>query len=145
MGLGYWSLRAYVKKNVKNAVSFIGAFEKAIVQYARRDHVDGVVCGHIHSPVIRDIDGTAYYNTGDWVESLSALTEDFTGKIELVTHFVWPIAEPSEPNTDLDLETSETAGGMYHSLRRFPRAVEDVTRGEISGARTRRAGSFCFH
>ena len=95
LGLGYWSLSAYVKKNVKNAVSFIGEFEKAIVQYARRDHVDGVVCGHIHSPIIRNIEGTAYYNSGDWVESLSALTEDFTGKVELITHFV-AVPEPAE-------------------------------------------------
>lgn len=88
LGLGHWSLSAYVKKSVKNAVAFIGAFEQAIVQYARRDGVQGVVCGHIHSPIIRMIENTAYYNSGDWVESLSALTEDFSGKIELVTNFV---------------------------------------------------------
>ena len=75
---------------VKNAVNFIGEFEKAIVQFARQDQVDGVVCGHIHLPVIRMIEGTAYYNSGDWVESLSALVEDFDGKIELVTHRVAP-------------------------------------------------------
>ena len=87
LGLNFWSLSAFVKMNVKNAVSFIGEFEKAIVHYAQRDAVDGVVCGHIHSPVIRMIDRTAYYNSGDWVESLSALVEDFDGKIELITHF----------------------------------------------------------
>jgi UDP-2,3-diacylglucosamine pyrophosphatase LpxH len=86
-GLGYWSLSAYVKKSVKNAVSFIGAFEDAIVHYAKQDSVDGVICGHIHSPVIRQIQGVAYYNSGDWVESMSALVEDFSGKIELVTNF----------------------------------------------------------
>ncbi len=86
LGLGYWSLSAYVKKSVKNAVSFIGEFEKAIVQYAQADHVDGVVCGHIHSPVIRMIGATAYYNSGDWVESLSALVEHFDGRIELLLH-----------------------------------------------------------
>ena len=75
-----------MKKGVKNAVSFIGEFEKAIVHYAQRDHVDGVVCGHIHTPVIRMIGDTAYYNSGDWVESLSALVENFDGKIELLTH-----------------------------------------------------------
>jgi UDP-2,3-diacylglucosamine pyrophosphatase LpxH len=87
LGLGYWSLSAYVKKSVKNAVSFIGAFEQAIVQYARRDHVEGVVCGHIHTPIIRTIEDTAYYNSGDWVESLSALVEDFNGHIELITGY----------------------------------------------------------
>lgn len=87
LGRPYWSLSAFVKMSVKNAVSFIGAFEKAVVQYARRDDVQGVVCGHIHTPVIRTIDGLAYYNSGDWVESLSALTEDYEGRIELITHF----------------------------------------------------------
>ena len=87
LGLGYWSLSAYVKKNVKNAVSFIGAFEQAIVQYARRDAVEGVICGHIHTPIIRTIENTAYYNSGDWVESQSALTEDFEGRIELITNY----------------------------------------------------------
>jgi UDP-2,3-diacylglucosamine pyrophosphatase LpxH len=100
LGLDYWSLSAYVKKSVKNAVSFIGAFEKAIVQYARRDHVEGVVCGHIHTPVIREIDGIAYYNSGDWVESLSALTEDFSGKIELITNYAANTA--GQPPLQLD-------------------------------------------
>lgn len=102
LGLDYWSLSAYVKKSVKNAVSFIGAFEKAIVQYARRDHVEGVVCGHIHTPVIREIDGIGYYNSGDWVESLSALTEDFTGKIALVTNYAADTA--NRPPASLDDE-----------------------------------------
>lgn len=98
-GLGYWSLSAYVKKSVKNAVSFIGAFEKAIVQYAQTDKVDGVVCGHIHSPVIRAIESTTYYNSGDWVESLSALVEDFNGNIELVTNFA--VDATGRPATNL--------------------------------------------
>ena len=86
-GLGYWSLSAAVKKSVKEAVSFVGAFEQGIVRFAQEDHVEGVVCGHIHSPVIRTIDSVAYYNSGDWVESTSALVEDFDGKIELITNF----------------------------------------------------------
>lgn len=84
-GFGYWSLSSYVKRRVKNAVNFIGDFEKAIVRYASEDHVHGVLCGHIHSPAIRDFDGVTYYNCGDWVESRSALVEDFDGKIELIT------------------------------------------------------------
>jgi UDP-2,3-diacylglucosamine pyrophosphatase LpxH len=106
LGLGYWSLSAYVKKSVKNAVSFIGEFEKAIVQYARRDSVDGVVCGHIHSPVIRSIEGTAYYNSGDWVESLSALIEHTDGHIELITNFT---ASPCPGETPEDFTTTPAA------------------------------------
>jgi UDP-2,3-diacylglucosamine pyrophosphatase LpxH len=84
-GFGYWSLSSYVKRRVKNAVNFIGDFEKAIVRFASDDDVHGVLCGHIHSPAIRDIDGVTYYNCGDWVESRSALVEDFDGRIELIT------------------------------------------------------------
>jgi UDP-2,3-diacylglucosamine pyrophosphatase LpxH len=108
LGWEYWSLSAYVKKSVKNAVSFIGEFEKAIVQYARRDNVDGVVCGHIHTPVIRKIENTDYYNSGDWVESLSALTEDFNGKIELITSYGTATVVPFAPHDESE-ETGPTA------------------------------------
>lgn len=87
LGWEYWSLSSYVKKSVKNAVNFIGAFEQAIVRFAAEDQVNGVVCGHIHSPVIREISGVTYYNSGDWVESMSALVEDQTGRIELINRF----------------------------------------------------------
>jgi len=84
-GLGYWSLSAYAKRTVKGAVNFVGKFEEAIVRYAADEKVDGVMCGHIHVPMIRPIGDTMYYNSGDWVESCSALVEDFTGRIELLT------------------------------------------------------------
>jgi len=87
-GLGYWSLSAYAKQRVKGAVNFIGKFEEAIVRYSREDRVDGVVCGHIHSAVIREINGVQYFNCGDWVESHSALVEDYSGEITLLRDFV---------------------------------------------------------
>lgn len=90
-GLGYWSLSAYVKAEVKNVVSFIGKFEESVVRYAREHEVDGVLCGHIHTAAARDIDGIAYYNTGDWVESGTAIIEHFDGRMELV-HF--PLDQP---------------------------------------------------
>ncbi len=86
LGLNYWSLSAAVKRNVKNAVSFIGEFEKAVVRFSETDNVSGVLCGHIHSPIIRKINGVDYYNSGDWVESCTALVEDFDGTISLVEH-----------------------------------------------------------
>ncbi len=86
-GLEYWSLSAAVKRSVKGAVSYVGAFEKGVVRFAREDAVDGVVCGHIHTPVVRTIESLHYYNCGDWVESNSALIENADGKIELLTHF----------------------------------------------------------
>jgi UDP-2,3-diacylglucosamine pyrophosphatase LpxH len=99
-GLGYWSLSAYAKKRVKDAVNFIGQFESAIVRYAERYGVDAVLCGHIHSPGIRQIGRVTYYNCGDWVESCSALVENFDGTIELL-HFnpfeESPVSEGATP------------------------------------------------
>ena len=83
-GRGYWSLSAYVKQRVKDAVSFIGKFEAAVVKYAERYHVDGVLCGHIHSASIREFGRVTYYNCGDWVETCSALVEHLDGRIEIV-------------------------------------------------------------
>jgi UDP-2,3-diacylglucosamine pyrophosphatase LpxH len=84
LGLEYWSLSAYAKSRVKNAVNFISQFEDAVARYARHHHADGIVCGHIHTPVIKQIRGVAYYNTGDWVESSTALVEHLDGRIELL-------------------------------------------------------------
>jgi UDP-2,3-diacylglucosamine pyrophosphatase LpxH len=83
-GLGYWSLSAYVKQRVKDAVSFIGRFEAAVVKYAERYRVDGVLCGHIHSAAIHKLGNVTYYNCGDWVETCSALVEHLDGRIEIV-------------------------------------------------------------
>lgn len=84
LGLCYWSLSQYLKHRVKNAVSFISDFERALAAEARRRGFDGVVCGHIHKAEIREIDGVLYCNDGDWVESLSALVELPDGRLELV-------------------------------------------------------------
>lgn len=83
-GLGHWSLSAYVKAEVKNVVSFIGKFEESVVRFARDHGVDAVLCGHIHTAAVREIEGIAYYNCGDWVESLTAMVEHFDGRIELL-------------------------------------------------------------
>jgi len=85
LGMGYWSLSAYVKAEVKNVVSFIGKFEEAVVRYAKEYDVDAVLCGHIHTAAIREIEGVSYYNTGDWVESCTAIVEHYDGRIELIS------------------------------------------------------------
>ena len=84
VGLPYWSLSQYLKLKVKNAVSYITSFEEALAAEARKQGLDGVICGHIHKPEIRDIGGIMYCNDGDWVESLSALVEEPTGELRLV-------------------------------------------------------------
>jgi UDP-2,3-diacylglucosamine pyrophosphatase LpxH len=84
-GLPYWSLSQYLKLKVKNAVSYITKFEDALADEARKRGLDGVICGHIHKPEIRDIGGILYCNDGDWVESLSALIEEADGELRLIT------------------------------------------------------------
>ena len=80
----YWSLSAYAKQKVKNAVNIISEFEEAVARECRRRGLDGVVCGHIHHAEIRDINGVTYLNCGDWVESCTALAEDRNGSIEIL-------------------------------------------------------------
>lgn len=84
LGFEYWSLSQYLKHKVKNAVSFINSFEQAVVQEAKRRGYDGVVCGHIHKAEIREIDGLLYCNDGDWVESLTAVIETYSGELQIV-------------------------------------------------------------
>ncbi|SHO65876.1 UDP-2,3-diacylglucosamine pyrophosphatase LpxH [Pseudoxanthobacter soli DSM 19599] len=84
LGLTYWSLSAWAKLKVKNAVNFIGKFEDALSSEARRNGVDGVICGHIHHATIHDRFGIRYINTGDWVESCTAIVETHDGRFELI-------------------------------------------------------------
>lgn len=84
LGYGYWSLSAYLKNRVKNAVQFVCNFENAVAHEAAKRKVDGVVCGHIHHAEKRMIGDVLYCNDGDWVESCTALTEDQNGKLELL-------------------------------------------------------------
>ncbi|MEY4706945.1 MAG: hypothetical protein RJB58_668 [Pseudomonadota bacterium] len=84
MGLPYWSLSAWLKHKVKNAVEYISRFEEAVAAEAARRGVDGVVCGHIHHAEIRRIGDVLYLNDGDWVESCTALVEDARGHMEIL-------------------------------------------------------------
>ena len=84
MGFGYWSLSAFLKVKVKNALQFIEAYESAVAEEARRRGVDGVICGHIHKAEMRDIGGVEYINDGDWVESCTAIVEHHDGSLELL-------------------------------------------------------------
>jgi UDP-2,3-diacylglucosamine pyrophosphatase LpxH len=94
LGLPYWSFSAWAKLKVKNAVNFIGSFESELAAEARRRGVDGIVCGHIHHPIIRDISGVTYVNTGDFVESCSFVVELEDGRMQVMR---WPAQfEPRE-------------------------------------------------
>jgi UDP-2,3-diacylglucosamine pyrophosphatase LpxH len=104
MGYPYWSLSQYIKHKVKNAVSFITAFEKVMIDEARRRHCDGVICGHIHKAEIRTLDGLLYCNDGDWVESLTALAETADGTLEII-HWTHCLVESSSPRKATVQET----------------------------------------
>jgi UDP-2,3-diacylglucosamine pyrophosphatase LpxH len=84
LGYPYWSLSAYLKRRVKDAVRYIDDFEVALAEEARRRGLDGVICGHIHKAEIRQFDDVLYCNDGDWVESCTALVEHADGRLEIL-------------------------------------------------------------
>ena len=110
LGYPYWSLSAYLKHKVKNAVNFISAFETVLAEEAKKRGFDGVICGHIHKAEIRDVDGILYCNDGDWVESCTALAEDWDGQLSIIHwsdnhHFTLPVEEKTiktHENSDSD-------------------------------------------
>jgi len=85
-GLPYDSLSQRIKAKVKTAVSFISTFEHDLAMLAKHKGYDAVICGHIHQACMRDIDGITYLNSGDWVESLTALAEDHAGKWHILRY-----------------------------------------------------------
>ena len=103
LGLPYWSFSAWIKLKIKTAVNAIGDFERQLAAEARRRGVDGVICGHIHHPTMRDIEGVAYINIGDFVESCSLVIEREDGVLT-------PLRAPREPDaataaTGYEIET----------------------------------------
>ena len=98
LGLTYWSLSQWAKLKVKNAVSFIGDYEAALVNEAKRQGVDGIICGHIHHAAIHDKLGIRYMNCGDWVESCTALAETYDGEFELIR---WTATAPRQAVPEL--------------------------------------------
>ena len=80
----YWSLSKYVKDNVKQSVSFITDFEEILASHAKKQGYDGVICGHIHKAEMKDIKGIEYKNSGDWVESCTALVETLDGEWRII-------------------------------------------------------------
>ncbi|MBV8169909.1 MAG: UDP-2,3-diacylglucosamine diphosphatase, partial [Alphaproteobacteria bacterium] len=127
LGYPYWSLSAYLKGKVKNAVEYVSRFEAAVADAAAKRGVDGVVCGHVHKAEIRPMNGVLYCNDGDWVESCTALVEHFDGRLEIVhwaekrqLHQGWP------PGPARDRALEKTARD---------RALEETSQRETVAAR----------
>ena len=102
LGLRYWSLAEFLKRQSGAAERYIGRFVQAGLDDARRRGLDGIVCGHIHRGALQRCDGLVYANDGDWVESLTALVEDADGTLRLLAHTGEVLAElaPRAPTTD---------------------------------------------
>jgi UDP-2,3-diacylglucosamine pyrophosphatase LpxH len=88
-GLPYYSLSQKIKLAVKSAVSFIDQFEEQLCAVAKAKNCDGIITGHIHHPANKMIDGIHYLNSGDWVESLTALVETHEGNWEIIEFSNW--------------------------------------------------------
>ncbi|MDP5054859.1 MAG: UDP-2,3-diacylglucosamine diphosphatase [Congregibacter sp.] len=90
MGRPYWSLAKWVKVNVSQAEAAITAYQHAAVNMARDRGLDGIICGHLHYPAVEQLDGVLYCNDGDWVENCTALIEDFSGELRLISGLELP-------------------------------------------------------
>ena len=101
---GYWSLAGAAKRQVKGALSFIFDFEESVLQYARKQGVDGVICGHIHHATRRESEGVTYMNCGDWVDSCTGIVEHQDGRMEVIH---WG-AEPAQGQvTEIPVATED--------------------------------------
>ena len=107
MGFGYFSLSKFLKHKVKKAVDFMFKFEENLANYCKKRGFDGVICGHIHHAEIKQINGVAYMNDGDWVESCTALVEHWDGRWEIIT---WT-KERDNVDTDTDSGSREQSSG----------------------------------
>ena len=118
-GKPYYSLSQKVKNSIKMAVNFVSDFEEQLSEMAKSKDCNGIICGHIHQPTIKNINNIVYMNSGDWVENKTALVEDFNGNWEII----YDASHLNEQNTfetiqeeiefeEIDLEFVES----YHHI-----------------------------
>ncbi len=103
-GKEYFSLSKRVKAKVKSAISFVDRYEELLQELARHRKCDGIICGHIHTPEDKQVGAVHYLNSGDWVESLTAIIEHHDGRMELVRHaeFIQSLKRGYQPNPQID-------------------------------------------
>jgi UDP-2,3-diacylglucosamine pyrophosphatase LpxH len=117
-GLPYYSLSQAIKQKVKTAVSYISDYEAELAALARSRKCDGVICGHIHQPAIKEYSGIEYLNSGDWVESLTALVETIHGNWKLIYY-------NEKFDTEQDhVDEDDDALFVYESMRHFNKDVK---------------------
>ncbi|WP_193213953.1 glycosyltransferase [Luteolibacter marinus] len=99
-GKDYYSVSKAIKARVKSAVNFVGEYEQQLQEFARRKDCDGIICGHIHTPEDKQVGTVRYLNSGDWVESLTAIVEHHDGRMELIRHDEFMAALDAEVRPD---------------------------------------------
>ncbi len=102
-GKPYYSLSQRIKQKVKSAVSYISDFERTLSDFAQTRRYDGVICGHIHHPADTYYGNVHYLNSGDWVETMSALAEDEDGEWSILFY-----NEVEIPETKQDMQLLST-------------------------------------
>lgn len=135
-GRPYWSLAQHVKSSFGFVHRYVERFRRATVQAARDAGLDGVICGHIHRAELTDVDGLLYCNDGDWVESCTALVEDQTGNLSLITWRPTVRAVAASIRVSAAVTTRKPHGARLRRLPASPRLfrVRRLRRTEARGA-----------
>lgn len=125
-----WSFSAWAKGRIKHTVQFLSKYETVVTAAAARWGVQGIICGHTHDAMVHDDFGVRYVNTGDWVESCTAVVEHFDGRFEIVR---WPkvIARCEQARI-----TSQSKG---HVAGRFLQQQLRERRRDLAGRHRRRS------
>ncbi len=109
VGKESYSVSKAIKSKVKSAVSFVDQYEVQLRKLAHQRECQGIICGHIHTPADKQMDEIHYLNSGDWVESLSAIIEHHDGRMELITYqeFMHRVAAEMEETFTASMESAE--------------------------------------
>lgn len=85
-GKEYFSLSKAIKAKTKTVVNYISRFEDQVESFTKQHGCVGFICGHIHTPGNKYINDVHYLNSGDWVESNTALVEHEDGTFEILSY-----------------------------------------------------------
>ena len=122
MGLPYWPVAEKLKLSIAGSLSYIERYEQIAAAYAAENGFDGILCGHIHRANLRHFGSTLYCNTGDWVETCSAIVEEPGGELRLRR---WShAAEPHVDHGSVMLGAGRARSFSYDRLIRALHAPE---------------------
>ncbi len=122
-GKEYYSLSKAVKARVKKAVSHVSNFEEHISTLAKSRDCVGVMCGHIHTAADKMFGDIHYLNSGDWVESLTAIVEHFDGRFEILEFSDFVKTYPLEDDDSVEVVESLTEADLPATGLNLPRSA----------------------